>query len=32
MSKYNLPLRPIERKWKPSTYNDNNTTDNDPDI
>jgi len=32
MSKYNLPLRPIERKWKPSTQNDNNTTDNDPDI
>ena len=31
MAKYNLPLRPVERKWKPSTYNDNKT-DNEPDI
>jgi hypothetical protein len=31
MSKYNVPLRPVERKWKPSAYNDN-TTDNEPDI
>jgi hypothetical protein len=30
MSKYNVPLRPIERKWKPSAYD--NTTDNEPDI
>jgi len=22
MSKYNLPLRPVERKWKPSPYNE----------
>jgi hypothetical protein len=31
MSKYSVPLRPVERKWKPSAYNDN-TTDNEPDI
>ena len=30
MSKYSIPLRPIERKWKPSAYD--NTTDNEPDI
>jgi hypothetical protein len=31
MSKYSIPLRPVERKWMPSTYNDNKT-DNEPDI
>jgi hypothetical protein len=25
MSKYNLALRPVERKWMPSTYNENTT-------
>ncbi len=25
MSRYNLPLRPIERKWTPSSYNENTT-------
>jgi hypothetical protein len=26
MSKYNLPLRPVERKWTPSAYTKDNTT------
>ena len=26
MSKYNLPLRPVERKWTPSSYNENTTS------
>ena len=26
MSKYNLPLRPVERKWTPSMYSNENTT------
>ncbi len=26
MSRYNLPLRPVERKWTPSTYTHDNTT------
>ena len=25
MSRYNLPLRPVERKWMPSSYNENAT-------
>ena len=26
MSRYNLPLRPVERKWTPSPYTNDNTT------
>jgi len=26
MSRYNLPLRPVERKWTPSAYTNDNTT------
>jgi hypothetical protein len=26
MSRYNLPLRPVERKWSPSAYTNDNTT------
>jgi hypothetical protein len=26
MGRYNLPLRPVERKWTPSAYTNDNTT------
>jgi hypothetical protein len=26
MGKYNLPLRPVERKWNPAAYTNDNTS------